>query len=404
MNKNLSKGNKGNEGSMATPINQPINQPSLSKRFSFFSPRSRIFYFLFIFIVSFCTVIFSSSIVAAQYRYSTTLVWDPVSGASGYRVHIGTTSKSYTTHYDAHATTSYRINGLTPGVTYYYAATAYNASGQESAFSNEVSYILGLNTAPITGQKIGVFRKVSGVAYWYFDNNGNGAWDGCSTDGCLGLFGGLPEDIPVVGNWDGTGVQRLGVYRKGDWFFDPNNSGTWNGCGVDTCISGFGGLPDDLPVVGDWNGSGTTKIGIYRRGQWFLDGDGNRSWDQNLDISIQAFGGFPEDVPVIGDWTGDGRSKIGIYRKGMWYLDRNGNGLWEGCGTDLCVGPFGGYDMDIPIVGDWTNTGISKIGIFRNGEWYLDFNGNGQWDDCTVGKPDRCAIPFGGEGDYPVVR
>jgi hypothetical protein len=24
------------------------------------------------------------------------------------------------------------------------------------------------------------------------------------------------------------------------------------------------GLPDDLPVVGDWNGKGTTTIGIFR--------------------------------------------------------------------------------------------------------------------------------------------
>jgi len=383
-----------------------INQLTPSKQFIFLSSKLKLFLFFLIFMASFCAVIFSSSIVVAQ--YSVTLAWDQVAGASGYRVHVGTAWRSYTDHYDAYAyPTSYKITGLSQWVTYHFAVTAYNTSGQESEFSEEISYTAGLNTTPITGQNIGVFRKVSGSAYWYFDNNENGVWEGCGNDECLGPFGGLPEDIPVIGDWDGTGVQRLGVYRRGDWFFDTNNSGTWNGCETDTCIYGFGGFPEDFPVVGDWNGHGITKIGIYRRGQWFLDRDGDRHWDQNLDIYIQTFGGSPEDIPVIGDWTGDTgdrRSKIGIYRKGIWYLDKNGNGIWDDCGIDLCLGPFGGFDVDMPIVGDWTNTGISRIGIFRNGEWYFDFNGNGQWDDCIVGKPDRCAIPFGGKGDHPIVR
>lgn len=41
----------------------------------------------------------------------------------------------------------------------------------------------------------------------------------------------------------------------------------------------------------------------------------------------------------------------------------------------------------------------SEIGVFRNGVWFLDFNGNQQWDGCET---DRC-ISFGLAEDVPVV-
>jgi hypothetical protein len=62
------------------------------------------------------------------------------------------------------------------------------------------------------------------------------------------------------------------------------------------------------------------------------------------------FGGYEIDKPVVGDWNWNGLTKIGIYREGMWYLDNNGNGAWDGCSIDACLGPFGGYSFDIPII------------------------------------------------------
>ena len=43
----------------------------------------------------------------------------------------------------------------------------------------------------------------------------------------------------------------------------------------------FGGVPGDIPVTGDWNGSGTTKAGVYRQatGQWLLDYNGDGVFD-----------------------------------------------------------------------------------------------------------------------------
>ena len=146
-----------------------------------------------------------------------------------------------------------------------------------------------------------------------------------------------------------------------------------------------------------------SRIGFYSKGYWYFDQDGNGVWDGcQGDGCLGPFGGMEGDVPVVGDWTGTGITNLGIYRQGMWYLDLNGNGVWDGCQGDGCLGPFGGMEGDVPVVGDWTGTGITNLGIYRQGMWYLDLNGNGIWDGCQV---DGCLGPFGdGPPDNPVIK
>jgi hypothetical protein len=71
-----------------------------------------------------------------------TLEWDPNSETdlAGYRIHYGTSSGNYTARKDVGNLVTCTVTDLTPGVTYYFAATAYNASGLESGYSNEVIY------------------------------------------------------------------------------------------------------------------------------------------------------------------------------------------------------------------------------------------------------------------------
>ena len=237
--------------------------------------------------------------------------------------------------------------------------------------------------------KVGVFRQ----AAWFLDLNGNGSWDGCSTDSCFNF--GTAGDVPVVGNWTGTGLSaKVGVFRGGAWFLDLNGNDQWDGCGVDACIS-FG-LAGDVPVVGDWTGSGQTKIGVFRNGVWYLDLNGNRQFDGCTVDACVSFG-LAGDVPVVGDWTGSGQAKIGVFRNGVWYLDLNGNRQFDGCTIDTCVS-FG-LAGDVAVVGDWTGSGQAKIGVFRNAVWFLDRNGNRQWDGCST---DGCG-GFGLSTDRPAV-
>ncbi len=54
-----------------------------------------------------------------------------------------------------------------------------------------------------------------------------------------------------------------------------------------------------MPVVGDWNGDGVDTIGIVRNAEWFL-----RNSNTSGFAEMQFFYGVPTDVPVVGHWTG----------------------------------------------------------------------------------------------------
>ena len=140
------------------------------------------------------------------------------------------------------------------------------------------------------------------------------------------------------------------------------------------------GMTGDIPVTGDWDGTGIMRLGVFRNGWWYLDINGNGAWDPGVDLAIPF--GMTGDLPVVGNWNGsaDGKSKVGVFRNGTWYLDYPGTGAWVGCGatpdTDRCY-TFG-MAGDIPVVGDWSGNGTPKIGVFRNGTWYLDYPGTGR--------------------------
>jgi chitinase len=70
-----------------------------------------------------------------------TLAWNPSARAVGYRLHYGERSRAYDTTLEIGAPTQAAVGGLTPGHTYFFAVTAYDAAG-ESAYSNEVSSVI----------------------------------------------------------------------------------------------------------------------------------------------------------------------------------------------------------------------------------------------------------------------
>jgi hypothetical protein len=65
---------------------------------------------------------------------------------------------------------------------------------------------------------------------------------------------------------------------------------------------------------------------------------------------------------VAGDWNGSGTDKAGVFRNGWWLLDYNGNGVWDGELIDRMVA-FG-WAGATPVVGDWNGNGRTKIGIY----------------------------------------
>ncbi|CDH47363.1 SBBP repeat-containing protein [Candidatus Contendibacter odensensis] len=309
-----------------------------------------------------------------------------------------------TTNFLSSATTKVTLTAVSdPGSTF----TGWSSAGCSGTASCEVTMDATKSvTATFSSQTsaVGVFREGT----WFLDANGNGAWDGCQQDGgqdlCLFNSFGQAGDLPAAGNWDGGAKSSIGVLRSssGQWFIDLNGNHQWDGCVADGCYDGFG-QAGDLPVAGDWNGSGVAKIGVFRNGQWFLDANGNGSWDgcgTELCLSFGQTG----DLPVAGNWNGGLQAGVGVFRAGTWYLDYNGNGKWDGCDIDRCYFSSFGQAGDLPVAGDWNGDGKAKVGVFRNGTWYLDYDGDGKWGGCQQdGGKDRCYIgSFGQPGDLPV--
>jgi len=246
-------------------------------------------------------------------------------------------------------------------------------------------------------KKVGIYD--SATATWLLDYNG----DGIYTPGVDKYFSwGSPGDIPVVGDWNGTGTTKVGTFNpsNGYWILDFNGNFLWDGAGTDKFFPW--GSPGDTPVVGDWNGTRTTKVGTFGPGTglWLLDYNGNFAWD-GAGVDKYFAWGSPGDTPLVGDWNGSGSTKIGTFGPGtgLWLLDYNGNFAWDGPGVDRYF-PWGSPG-DTPVVGDWNGTGTTKVGTFGPGTglWLLDYNGNFTWDGASVDK----YLAWGSPGDTPIV-
>src|SRR2546422_2307 len=79
-----------------------------------------------------------------------TLAWDANTDPdlAGYKLYYGLSSGSYQSSVDVGNDTRYTLPGLLDGRIYYFAATAYNVSQNESGFSNEVSKAIADVTPP----------------------------------------------------------------------------------------------------------------------------------------------------------------------------------------------------------------------------------------------------------------
>jgi fibronectin type 3 domain-containing protein len=88
-------------------------------------------------------LIFAASFHISQgnaYAAQVTLAWDTSDEAAGYKIYYGTASNTYTSVVDVGPNLTYTFTDLPDGNTYYFAATAYDATYLESDFSTEISY------------------------------------------------------------------------------------------------------------------------------------------------------------------------------------------------------------------------------------------------------------------------
>ena len=111
--------------------------------------RSIIFMFLLLLVPgALCLAPFISTADAA----SVTLAWDynQEDDLAGYRLHYGNSSGNYSEVIDVGNNNRYTVGGLSAGVAYYFAVTAYDSQGSESGYSTELAYTPGVITHTIT--------------------------------------------------------------------------------------------------------------------------------------------------------------------------------------------------------------------------------------------------------------
>jgi hypothetical protein len=77
--------------------------------------------------------------------------------------------------------------------------------------------------------------------------------------------------------------------------------------------------------------------------------------------------GLEDGIPVTGDFNGDGVTDIGVFADGEWFIDLNGNHEWDESDLWVKLGAPG----DRPVTGDWDGDGKTDIGVFGP-EWTGD--------------------------------
>lgn len=220
----------------------------------------------------------------------------------------------------------------------------------------------------------------------------------------------LPDAQPLAGDFNGDGYDEVALFIDGEWFIDLNGNGRWDEKDIWLKLGTHG----DQPVVGDWDGDGKDDAGVFGK-KWSGDeraiasepglpdpqnmrrikpknlpprGDEAPDEPRLLQRSQQGparadlidhvflFGGG-RDIAVSGDFNGDGITTIGVFRDGLWTLDIDGDGRLNTLhDRQVEFGEAG----DVPVVGDFDGDGIDELAIVRGDKVFVDTNRNGHVD------------------------
>lgn len=194
--------------------------------------------------------------------------------------------------------------------------------------------------------------------YWYFrDSNSTGTTD------LTVVFGGTSGGWqPIVGDWNGDGIDGIGLYKDGEWMLrdvvtDRNT--------VDH-IFFFGATESGWkPIAGDWNGDGIDGIGLYKDGQWLLKNSASAGNPDHRFIFNPSQNNSA--IPLAGDWFDESRDRVGVYHNGTWHL--HNSFATAQASLRFIFGPVDGTWK--PIVGDWDQDGDDTIGVYKDGAWRL---------------------------------
>jgi hypothetical protein len=219
---------------------------------------------------------------------------------------------------------------------------------------------------------------------------------------------GTPLADRVVSNLVGTVPATVATTTPG--LYDPTNSlfylrSSNSGGFADSVIAyGPGGAsPAWIPLVGDWTGSGVTTIGLYDPAtSTFYLKNSNSSGFADTVFTFDPAGATASWIPLVGDWTGSGVTTVGLYNPATstFYLkDSNSGGNAD---TVFTFDPAGANASWVPLAGNWTGNGVTTIGLYdpAASTFYLkDSNSGGNADTAFTYGPANASpawIPVAG--------
>ena len=218
-----------------------------------------------------------------------TLAWDAVSDPdlAGYKIYYGYGSRQYSVNVKVGNSTTAKLSGLDEAQIYYLTVTAYDTSGNESGFSNEVKYDLDAHDT---------------------DKDGLSDWDEIS----------LYKTDPDRADSDGDGLRdgdEVKVHRTDPTRADTDGDGVSDGIEVSKGSNPLDGgpvpVPDEEMFAVNAGGSqyGGADGTVYDADPWFSGGNTYTTTaaiagttDDRL-YQSERYGNFSYAIPVAnGDY------------------------------------------------------------------------------------------------------
>ena len=194
----------------------------------------------------------------------------------------------------------------------------------------------------------GLYRQSDGFVYLR-NSNTQGIAD-------IRFFFGNPGDIPLAGDFNGDGCDTVSIYRPSQArIYVVNKLGVNDGGLGAAQVTYIFGNPGDRPFVGDFNGNGIDTVGLHRESTGFVYFR-NSHTQGGADNSF--FYGIPNDRLVAGDWgVVDGVDSPAVFRpSNSRFFFRHTN--TEGVADEVLS--FGDARM-LPVAGAWTEAGDSAL-------------------------------------------
>lgn len=130
------------------------------------------------------------------------------------------------------------------------------------------------------------------------------------------------------------------------------------------------GMRNGVPVEEAQVAEQADRLNVYA---WSVRGLKDSTWHivstnpRVEEVTQRMVFDLPGAQPLAGDFNGDGFDELALFLDGEWFIDINANGRWDENDIWLRLGKKG----DQPVIGDWDGDGKDDVGIFGK-KWQGD--------------------------------